>query len=166
MEDMLLVCDRRDPSHLVLRANRPWHRALARLLAGSLDRRLAAGRAPESDVLLASRAETLVTPVLRRELAHLLSRHLDGGRRMPSRVRRTPRTPDRDRITAEPALREVVALLGRDGPVPATGVAAVMLLLTDGAGPLFNARSHESLAAALARAASHLDPLHTPAPVT
>ncbi len=118
-------------------------------------------------MLLASRAEALVTVVRRRELAHLLARHLDAGGRTPSRGRCAPLTPDRDGIAAtESALQEVVTLLGRDRPVPATGVALVSVLLTDGAGPLFNPRSEESLAGVLDRAASHLDPRRALAPVT
>lgn len=165
MEPMLLVQDRREPLRLVARAERPWHRILARLLAGSLDRRLAAGEAPEAGVLLASRAEHLVTPSHRRTLARLLERHLDATGRRPTRARRGPLRVDGEAVsTATPLVREAASLLGGARPVPARGVALVSLLLADGAGPLFARTGGDSLGAALDRVVEHLDPLGRVAP--
>ncbi len=156
MESMLLVRDRHDPARLALRKNRPWHRAASRLLAASLDQRLAGGRAPEAGVLLASRAEALAAPRHRDALALLWERCIDraSGRRPTGGV-----ALRHDRISrAEPAIRQVVDLLRGSHPSPARGVAMVTLLLTDGSGPLYNAHSDEDLGAALRRAAAQLDP--------
>lgn len=48
--------------------------------------------------------------------------------------------------------------LADPGPVAAGGVAQAWILLTDGTGPLYNARSRTSLCARAARAARDLRP--------
>ncbi len=155
---MLLVRDRHDSASLALRQNRRWHRGLARLLASSLDQRLAAGRPPEAGLLLASRAEALTAPEHRRALARLWEQRIEeAGRRSGAGPRAGALCFDRI-ARAEPAIREVVALLSGALPSPARGVAMVNVLLTDGAGPLYNPHSDEDLSAALRRAAAQLDP--------
>ncbi len=73
----LLLRDEDDPLRLSGRSGRTWERVLARILGPSLDRQLAAGCPPEGNGLLATRAQTLVSPQSRRALAgnweHLLS---------------------------------------------------------------------------------------------
>ena len=72
----LLLIDPESPAPLTVRSNGPWVRLAVRLLASTLDRQLAEGRPPESNRLLAARAQELVAPATRGELAqnwaHLL----------------------------------------------------------------------------------------------
>jgi hypothetical protein len=67
--------------------------------------------------------------------------------------------PDRI-VAAEPQIRELTALLRAPQPVPARGVAAANLLLTDGTGPLYNPllTSKTVLSEAVTVAVSLLDP--------
>ena len=65
----------------------------------------------------------------------------------------------RDRIAAaEPSIRELVACLRVPLPVPAQGVAAATVLLTDATGPLYHRRSHAALDDLLREAIAQLDP--------
>src|SRR3974390_137881 len=67
---LLLVSS--DGPHRLSASSSGWSIRLAvRLRASSLDRQLAHGRAPESNRLLALRAQVLVTPVMRQALADL-----------------------------------------------------------------------------------------------
>jgi len=74
--DTLVFADANGLGHLDSRPRRFTDRALARALSFRLDRRLAAGRSPESDRLLAARAQHLVSAATRHALAddweHLL----------------------------------------------------------------------------------------------
>jgi hypothetical protein len=111
---------------------------LARLLAPSLDRKLAAGRSPESHPLLAIRAQALVAPDMRRTLARTLAEVVKkGSRSRQTGVGRIPLCRDRI-IAAESDLREMIAYLSAPFPLPARGVAMVTSLLRDGLGPLYN----------------------------
>src|ERR1700722_20658661 len=129
---ILIVDNPRDREQLVVRRVRRWDRVRARLLASSLDRQLAEGRAPESTQLLATRAAQLVSIPMRRELARDFHRVLELANRAAA-----PRSPRvlaaRESITdVEPDLREMVAKLAT--PTSARGVAMARLLLTDGTG--------------------------------
>src|SRR5579863_7579902 len=68
-EMVLLISDPINPEGLVPRPDQAWLRLLARLLASSLDRQLASGCVPESNRLLATRAQRLVSPSMRCALA-------------------------------------------------------------------------------------------------
>ena len=61
-------------------------------------------------------------------------------------------------VAAEPEVLEIAACLRRPLPVAAAGVAAASVLLTDGAGPLYNPRGHLGLREALRLAIAQLDP--------
>ena len=64
----------------------------------------------------------------------------------------------RDRIAAaEPGIRELIACLRAPLPVPAQGVAAASLLLTDATGPLYHRRSQAALDDLLGDAIAQLD---------
>src|ERR1700752_5245909 len=65
-----------DLGRLTVRRLRPWHRMLARALAGRLDRQLADGTRPESTAILAARAMFLTSAAYRRALAASLQRML------------------------------------------------------------------------------------------
>ncbi len=124
---------------------RPWDRLLARALASSLDRQLAAGRPPRSSRALAVRARAIVSPAARRELAGRWASVLDRAGRRP--VPRSPRAPLRRGavIAAAADLREMIWVLTSGLPIDARGAAMASRLLSDGTGPLYNHRSRVEL---------------------
>jgi len=144
---------------LRVRHNRWWIRVLSHLLAPSLDRQLSEGRPPESGLLLAARAQALVSPARRQTLAYSWTDLLDRARTPPE-----PRDPrasiNRASILAhEPELRALLDLLVAPGPGRARGVAVMSWLLSNGAGPLYNPRCSDALRASLLEATALLDPV-------
>ena len=93
----------------------------------------------------------------RRELASGLQRALTSA--IASGYARLTGAPlARDGILASAVeIGELSRRLLADGPVSVRGVAQTRLLLTNGAGPLHNRRSHERLAATVRRAIRDLD---------
>ena len=152
-----IVQNPRNPEQLVVRRDRRWARVVARALASSLDRQLAAGRSPESTHLLATRASQLVSAVMRRELVQNIEHLLELANR-PAGVR-SPRVLARRQaiIDVEPDLRTMLTKLAIPLPTSARGVAIVRMLLTDGTGPLYNQRNPTSLRDAVRDAAAHLE---------
>lgn len=143
---------------LAIRPSRLTDRMLARILGASLDRQLAAGRAPESTPLLAARAQHIVAIVGRRRLACHWENLLHVAQGAPgSRHLAVPVRSDTV-VAAEPAVRELVHRMTAPLPVAARGVAMATELLTDGLGPVYNPYSRVSLAAALEIAIAQLDP--------
>jgi hypothetical protein len=141
-----------------VRRSRLTDRLLARLFGASLDRQLAAGRAPVSSALLAARAQHIVAIRPRRQLARNWENMLRSARRAHAAYH--PAIPvRRDRmIAAESDVHELVRLMTAPLPVPARGVAMATALLTDALSPVYNSRSGDSLAAALQAAITELDP--------
>jgi hypothetical protein len=138
-------------------------RLLVRLFAARLDRELAAGRAPESSRLLTARAELLVSPPFRIELADNWDHLLDvaEGREAMSAQRRAMLR--RERITeAQPQIHELTALLRGLQPVPAHGMASAFMLLTDGTGPVYSPISTTVLSDAIANVIAELDSASRP----
>ena len=155
---VLLLQAPHQPGHLVVRSNRPWDRLVARLLASSLDPRLAQGDAPESTLLLAARAQRLVAPDTRQALADNWNGLLHRARQpVPTFGRHVPLCRERI-VGAEAEVRSLVTALVTPSPVPARGVAIASRLLCDGAGPLFNVHWSGDLAATVRRAVELLDP--------
>jgi hypothetical protein len=150
----------RDPGdrRLVTRRCRWWDRAVARLQAPTLDRRLAYGFEPEANGFMATRAQTLVSPGRRQEVAANWEHLLEVARR-PA-LRHNGRVPlCRDRIAeAESEVRSMLVVLVTPWPVSARGVAMASRLLSDGAGPLYNRRSPIDLVAAVRDVTAQLDP--------
>jgi hypothetical protein len=131
---------------------------LLRLSAARLDADLAAGMSPETSSRHATRARRLVSPRTRHALAsdweHLLS--VSHGT-TPGLSGRVPIR--RERLhQAEPEIRELIEALRASGPVPARGVAIATNLLTDGRGPIYNAKAPNDLTATVMRAVVHLNP--------
>lgn len=156
--DTLLLVDEPVSGQLGWRPRRIRDRALARAFGFQLDRRLAAGRSPESDRLLAARAQYLVSPATRQELADDWEYLLDVVKHAPAPTlgRMALR---RDRVTAaEPEVRQIAACLRTPLPVAAAGVAAASVLLADGAGPLHNPHAQLALRDALRQVITQLDP--------
>jgi len=131
---------------LVARTARPRERLRAWLRAERLDQEIASGVPPETNLMLAIRAQVLVRPSTRRILARSLQRVvLEASRPQPCRPlgRVLPR---RDEVEqARPAILALVHYLLSPGPLPARGIAQVKDLLTNGYGPLYSAKSPESL---------------------
>ena len=143
---------------LTWRSRRMTDRALARAFGSRLDRRLAAGRSPESARLLAVRAQDLVSPTTRQTLADDWEYVLDRAKHAPAPIMGKMALRRDWIVAAEPEVREIAACLRTPLPVSAAGVAAASVLLTDGAGPLYNPRAHLSLREALRLAIAQLDP--------
>lgn len=149
---MLLVYERSSPHRLTARSNRWWTRTVAQVLAPSLDRKLAQGRAPEMHLLLAAHAQVLVSPFKRQTLAHSWADLLGLARTSPRL--RDPRTPiNRDAILAnEPEIRALPDVLVTPTPGNVRGIAMLSWLLSDGAGPLYDRRRSDELCGVLLEA--------------
>jgi hypothetical protein len=130
---------------------------LARVRAGSLDAQLASGRLPEQTRLLAVRAAMLVTPQSRKTLAAWWGEVVRRANLPQSPL--TPSVPVAGGriLVAEGAIRDLVDALHSPQPVAARGVAEAGLLLRDGTGPVYNARSSMDLATAVRVAFRHLE---------
>jgi len=132
-------------------------RIAARVLATSLDRKLAAGCPPESAWLLAVRAREIVQLASRRRLAGYWERvlRIAGSGKEPALA--IPLSRARVRAV-EPDIRELARLLRVSLPVSARGVAMARLLLTDGGGPLYRGDPQAFLRDQLHAAIAWLDP--------
>jgi hypothetical protein len=131
-------------------------RIAARWQSGRLDRELAAGRSPAGRSAIAYRARWLTELSRRRALADSLRRMIDEVQGGPSRsyVRITPCQRRVKAASAE--LRRLADQLADPGPVSARGAAQARILLTDGAGPLYDPRCRESLRGHATRAIENL----------
>jgi hypothetical protein len=159
---------RRDARHtlvlgdpLVIRPGRLADRMLARALGASLDQRLATGCPPESSRLLAARAQDIVSLPHRESLARSWDHLLRVANRAPAT--RTPAVPLNAAAirAAEPAIRELMERLIAPLPVPAQGVAAATIPLTNATSPVYGRHSPDalaSLAGLLDDAINQLDP--------
>jgi len=158
-EPMLLVYrDPRQPERLVTRRRTSWDAVRDRVLGTSLDHQLAAGRSPEANRRLATRAENLVSPTARRALAQHWEHLFDLIGQPPAGCSaRVPLCGDRI-AKAEAEVREMIAALRADVPAPVRGVAMASLLLSDGAGPLTNRGSTTDLRTAVREVTAQLDP--------
>jgi hypothetical protein len=143
-------------TRLGLRRVRCRDRLMVWARASALDRALAAGMSPESNVALAIHARRLCEPAQRRLLAHSLARIAgasDGppGRRLKALVCSS---------AVHQAGAELAALTGRldaSGPVDVQGVARIRILLADGTGPLYQPVPPERLRHELTAALAALD---------
>jgi hypothetical protein len=158
LKPAIIVADQASAGAMAIHPCRMSDRLLARLLAASLDGRLAAGESPESARLLAARAQAIVSPAKRAELARHFERLLDVARQPPRAPRRVIPLRREAIIGAAPAIRELAARLRVSLPVSARGVAAALTLLTEGGGPLYSGHAPVSLEAALRGAIAWLDP--------
>jgi hypothetical protein len=150
VERAVLARDRLAP-----RRRRPLAQRLrARVFTARLDTELAWGTDPQSDPTLALRAERLSSPVTRRQLAR-------GLRDVVARAERRSQFSAAAPVARISVLRnrellgEVADHLDSDLPAGVGGIAAVNLLLTDGASPLWaqteGRELHDTLEAAMVR---------------
>jgi hypothetical protein len=121
----------------------------ARVRSQSLDRALIAGADPGSSAALAARAAMLTSPRSRAQIAEALE-HLVCAAHAPRR-RWWAVSPNGPVPANAEAIRELAALLRRDTPLYARGIAVLSQLLTDGCGPVYDG-SEESLARELRHA--------------
>jgi hypothetical protein len=137
-----------------------WLRLSARLLAPSLDERLAAGEHPATSDLLAARSQQLMSVGSRHGIAESWLRLLIEARRPFNPFDISVPLMRRDVLDAEDQIRSLAEALV--SPLPTVrGVAMSLVMLRDGAGPLFNKNCEIKLADALERAITQLDPLVT-----
>ena len=130
-------------------------RVSARLRVGALDRALAGGAVPESDVALMLHARRLISPATRRQLAYTLRGIVESARR-PSWP--PARWPGAQVARAGSDLLALAERLEQPGAVDARGVAHVRVLLSDGGGPLHAGRDADDLVQAARAAVAALDP--------
>lgn len=139
--------------------SRVGDRLRVRLQSRRLDGDLATGKPPEWSRLHAARADQLESLPFRTQLAddwdHVLA--IATGRAVASRNARAVLLMGRV-AEAEPRIRELTSVLRSGRPVPARGVAAAYLLLTDGTGPLYQSVRETVLSDAVAAAVALLDP--------
>ena len=124
-----------DSPGLTVRRARVRDHALSRVRARSLDAALIAGRAPDSGLAIALRAQRLIGHDERRRLAAALRAlvavaHAPG----PTGGMRAPVSRSTV-LGCAAALEDLADRLGERGPVAARGVALAGRLLSDGAGP-------------------------------
>jgi hypothetical protein len=156
---MLLIDAPRSPGHFEVVPDRLLTRLCSHLRAASLDEQLANGTSAETNRMLASRAQHLVSASARLRLVRDWE-HLTDVARQPAIGRNARATLCRRRIArAEPELREMLDVLASELPTTARGVAMASVLLRDGSGPLFNRRSNRDLGAAIGLVIGALDPL-------
>ena len=137
---------------------RAWDRLLMRLRGFRLDQELARGASPEASVELALRAQLLVRPRHRRELARSMGRLLSAAQGPPCGGRLpVPVCRDQVREGAD-ELGELIGRLRARGPVAARGVAQASLLLADASGPLYRCSTRDDLRASVREAADALLP--------
>jgi hypothetical protein len=140
---MLLLLDDGNGCPAAQRA-RVRHRLTARFQAGRLDRALAGGVSPDASAPLALRAQRLLRPAVRRDLAASAERILAAARQ-PSAARLAV-PPHRERVAAAAAgLRALIGRLSDPGPVSVRGIAEASILLTDASGPLYSRHSELDL---------------------
>ena|SRR6478736_1259304 len=139
---------------------RAWDRLQARLAPGRLDRALATGTPPASNPALALRAERLVSPGARRDLARALERLAARSERRALGSRLAPR-PERLAEARDDVGRLARRLEAADGGEP-EGVARARQLLSDGGGPLFWSGSPENLRTRVRAAIAGLEPSSRP----
>lgn len=153
----LLLTETTKAGCVVPRRARVRDRMWSRLGAWGLDQALAEGACPDAGARLSLRAHRLIGIEARDDLAREVRHILRDLRRRPSRFDRGAVRWQRAVADAAALLEKLAARLASEGPVEATGVARVRILLRDGAGPLYVPRDPRHLTAALQWALDGLD---------
>jgi len=124
-------------------------RLRAYLRSRELDRALATGVSPDSSGAISLRAHTLVGAATRSALARSVRRLIEDAQQPLSRL--TPVVPicRRKILSSRKTLEELADRLASGDPVDARGVAKARLLLSDGAGPVYNQPAADDLEPAL-----------------
>ena len=155
--NMLVLADARHPGCVRVERIPPLLRLRARVWARETDRALASGISPDSSACLSVRAHQLIGCPTRSVLARAIRRLVDDAghplRPMSFSVPICRSKVSRSRHTLE----RLADRLMSDGPLDARGLAQIRLLLSDGAGPLYDRPTADDLEPALRRAMAALD---------
>jgi hypothetical protein len=147
----LVLTDRRNPGCVIVARSRAMAHLRARVCARQLDRELAQGISPDSRAVLSMRAHDLIGLRTRSMLAQSIRRLLDDAAHPVGPMHFTVPICRSKVWRCRDALEEVANRLAGGEPLDARGVALVRLLLSDGAGPLYDHPSANDLAPALER---------------
>ena len=123
----------------------------------SLDEALADGASPLWSPELARRARQLVSRGSRQQLANSLERLVKEAQRSVSPRAVAVLLPRREISEAETSLFSIATRLRDERPMYARGTALLSQLLSDGSGPMHNARTGGSLGQAVGAIAAALD---------
>ena len=134
-------------------------RLAVRLSAPKFTAELAAGVAVHSSMAHALRADILVDPRRRAELAHHWLKLIDaaGSRPRPGYARLS--IARAEILDARTDIAELAEALMHQPIVTARGVALTEVLLTDGCGPVYMSTARRGLKAMIHEALEHLNPL-------
>jgi hypothetical protein len=158
MKTVLLASDR-EPEALWARRCRLRDRVRAHVRALQLDRALAAGASPDSELLLSLRAEAMISMANRHALARALRRAVADAARPLQPLGPVLPLARREVLRHRGLIHELADVVDRNVPVDLRGLATVEVLLMDGAGPLYTSDRRDALGAWLQTA---LDTLSTP----
>jgi len=132
-------------------------RLMTRMLAPSLDHQLAAGSSPSASRTLAIRAQQLVSPAGRQELARRWMAVMDlAGQPAVALTARAPLCRGA-LLAAERDVRAMISVLTGGLPIAARGAAMASWLLIDATGPVHNHRSPVDLFAVVREATEQMD---------
>jgi hypothetical protein len=129
-------------------------RVAARLRWGMLDRALTDGADPAASPLIAARTAQLGSTSTRTRIADGLERLALSADNPRGRVRILPSR--KAILSNRPELLELAAMLRRDRPLYARGVAMLNVILTDATGPAYTDRSGDTLTRQLQIARANL----------
>jgi hypothetical protein len=136
----------------------PLAALLSRVSGARLDRMLAQGIEPWHTPVHAARCRQLTGERSRRKLARSLERLIEQADEPPRRWLSSVVCPSRARVhEARPLLLMLASRLRADTPVDPRAVAAIRLLLTDGAGPVYTHGHPETLKLRLQTIAAWMD---------
>jgi hypothetical protein len=153
----LVLTDRRNPGCVIVERSHTVARVRARVCSRQLDRELAQGISPDSSAILSVRAYDLIGVRMRAMLAQSIRRLVDDAAH-PLRPMHFTVPICRSKVwRCRHTLEEVADRLAGSEPLDARGVAQLRLLLSDGAGPLYDHPGANDLAPALRRAVAALE---------
>jgi len=153
----LVLADKRNPGCLVVARSRATARVRARMCSRQLDRALAQGTSPDSSAVLSVRAHDLIGVRTRSMLAQSIRRLVEEAGH-PVRPLQFTIPICRSKVwRSRQALEEVADRLLGSEPLDARGLAQLRLLLSDGAGPLYDHPGANDLRPALQRVMAALE---------
>lgn len=155
--NMLVLTDERHPGCVRLERTRTAVRVRARMRARQSDRALASGISPDSSACLSVRAHELIGGPTRLALARAIRRLVQhAGHPVTPMSFHVPIC--RSKVwRSRKTLEDLADRLLTDGPLDARGLAQIRLLLSDGAGPLYDRPNADDLEPALECAIAALD---------
>ncbi len=153
----LVLADKRNPGCVVVERCRTAVRVRVRVHARQLDRALARGVSPDSSAGLSVRAHDLIGSRARGMLAKAIRRLVDDVSHPLQPLHFTVPICRSKVWRSRHTLEELADRLLGDEPLDARGLAQLRLLLSDGAGPLYDHPSANDLEPALERAIAALE---------